>query len=515
MPEFFIEILSEEIPARFQRWAAAAIKRYFLDAFQDYSLSSPGHNFAEGSECTPRRLVFWAQNLPAQTQEMTAEVRGPRIGAPSQALEGFLRKYDIAMEALTEREGFYFYTKVVPSCATTEVLPLLVESILNKFTWPKSMRWGKGIGDFGRAWVRPISSIAALYEGQIVPIRFTRVTSADTTYGHYFMSNNASLRVKSLADYQEKLRQNHVIFSFEERTRSILQAATDFAKQISAKGKVYKAIMDEELLTEVAGLIEYPKAFLSRIDERFLKLPKEVLLTSAKNHQRYFLFEDEKSELAPYFMLIANSEYTDNATVIAGHERVLRGRLADAEFFYNNDLKTGLQQMRARLQQSVFHSDIGTMEDKVKRIRTLAERLAQSVSIELEKVSQAVDLCKCDLMSEMVTEFPELEGLMGYYYAKAEGVDDSVALAIKEHYKPRGPHDSLPSNKVGAIVAIADKLDSLIQLFGIGIKPTGNGDPFAQRRAKLGIQRIIAHYKLPIDLKEFISNPELLQFFEL
>ena len=501
--ELFLEVYSEEIPARLQRFA---VKR--LAQMAESELGALGlNNFIVSTECCPRRLVLHVQNLPEKLPQSFEEIRGPRTSAPAAALAGFMGKYGLSsVDQLEIRGEFYFYHKVNAERALNDVCCEVVEGLLKNFVWPKSMRWGQSGND---TWVRPIRSIICMFNNQILNLEYGGVHSSNYSFGHRLLGEKSKFEVLSYQDYLQELKGRDVILSFEERKQLIL----DYASNIASKQGV-EFLLDEQLLEEVAGLTEMPNPMLGTIEARFMNLPFEVLFSTIKSHQKYLMFHNKQNryELSPFFVIVADGKYDDKTPIIGGNERVLVARLSDAEFFYNNDLKVALSSKLELLKNRTFHSDIGSMYDKVQRMRKIGRRVCGYFGVDEFDTDAAILLCKCDLVSEMTLEFPDLQGIMGYYYARAEGVSEEIAFAIRDHYKPQGPSDVVPTNNIGAVVAVADKLDSLIELFRIGVKPTGNKDPFAQRRAAIGILRILDYYKAKLPMEKFVDDKSLLHF---
>jgi glycyl-tRNA synthetase beta chain len=500
MAELLFEISCEEIPARLQVDYAAKLYEAFSELLKEYGvLNLKGRDFV-----TPRRLGFVIENMPLELSMHAEEIKGPKVSAPLPAIEGFLKKYGISQADLENRGEYYFYTKAAKSFAANEVLAVLLPKLISEFTWPKSMCWGRE----KVTWIRPITAILAILAGKVIDFNYGQIKSAAHTYGHRFM-NFQKIEVSDYADYQKQLAANNVMMFPHVRQTDIL---TQVNSLIAGKG--ITMIDDQDLLAEVVGLVEKPTVYLSEIDEEFMSLPKEVLIITLRHHQRYIMFNHENGELAKYFAIVSNTKPNDGGkTIIEGNLRVLRARLYDAKFFYENDLKTPLENNLEALKNVVYHQKVGSVYDKVMRVVLLAVSLAKDLGVDVGKVERAAKLAKADLVSHMVKEFPELQGIMGYYYAIAQGEDEKVAQAILEHYKPQGPSDSLPTNVISAIVALADKMDSLNSLFKVGIKPTGSKDPFAQRRAAIGILRIIKEAMFAINLNKYVSE-EVLQFIE-
>lgn len=498
MSELLLELFSEEIPARMQLQCAMQLQKQMADHLGAAQLS---YNSIEYFT-TPRRLALVVKGLPKVKTDSTEERKGPRVGAPEAALEGFLRSAGITKEQLEERDTpkgkFYFAVLAQKGGDVAETLVPLLEAVITGFTWPKSMRWN----NYPLRWVRPLQRITCLFDGNILPISFGHIRAADIVQGHRFLSGEP-FPVENFDDYRTKLKQHKVILAADERKRVILDQAHH---AVEALGCTLKE--DEGLLEEVAGLVELPVVLRGNIDESFMVLPSEVLSTSMRTHQRYFSVLDPQGKLAPYFLLVANIEPDDKGEqIIHGNERVLRARLSDAKFFWEQDRRFLLETRVEKLEHIVFHAKLGSVGDKVTRIQALAKFLAMWIPhANLVKVERAAMLAKADLVTEMVKEFPELQGIMGSYYAHAGNEEKEVAVAIREHYSPAGPHDTCPTHPVSVAVALADKIDTLVGLFIIGEKPTGSKDPYALRRATLGIIRIILEGKLRIPLKLLLNR---------
>ena len=512
MAELLLELLSEEIPARMQTRAAEDLKRLICDG-----LKGAGIGFEKAQAfATPRRLALVVDGIPAVRDDVSEEKRGPRVGAPDQAVQGFLKgaglaSLDQAEKRDTGKGEFWFAVITKKGGPTAETLPAVIDAALKALPWPKSMKWGSGT----MHWVRPLQSIVALFDGkvlegevspggQMAPIAF-----GVATRGHRFLSKG-TFEVASFADYAAKLREAHVILDAAERKAIILEGA----RKLCADAQI-TLNEDEGLLEEVAGLTEWPVPMLGAIDAQFMDVPPEVLIVSMKVHLRFFTTAKADGTLANRFVVVANNVARDGGkTIVAGNERVLRGRLADAKFFWDQDRKTTLESRLPSLKQVVFHAKLGTQAERVERIVALAAEIAKSVpGADAAAVEQAARLCKTDLVSGMVGEFPELQGVMGRYYALSEKLPAAVADAIGDHYAPAGPNDRCPTAPVSIAVALADKLDALTSFWSIGEKPTGSRDPFALRRAALGIIRIVVENKLRLPLRPFLKADDLLAFF--
>lgn len=504
MPQLLLELFSEEIPARMQAQAAKDLERLAREKLAAEGFLPEALKTFAG----PRRLTLVAEGLPLAQPDRHEERKGPRVGAPEQAVEGFLRSTGLTHEQLTERDGVYFAHIDRPGRPTPEIVAEIVDAIVRGFPWPKSMTWGSGT----LRWVRPLHRILCVFNREVVPFAIDGVEAADLTEGHRFMGTRQAFKARDFDEYQDGLAKHFVVLDAEERKERIMDAARTLA---FARG--FELVEDEGLLEEVAGLAEWPTPILGDMDPAFLDLPPEVIRTSMRVHQRYFAVRDARTGfLVPHFITVANIEAEDGGKAIAaGNARVLSARLNDARFFWNEDKKVALTDQLARLTGVTFHAKLGTMADRAARIEALAEQIAPFVRDDNQTLAWAkvaAALCKADLVSAMVGEFPELQGVMGGYYAEAQGYDPEVADAIRHHYKPQGPHDDVPVQAVAATVALADKLDMLVSFFAIGEKPTGSRDPYALRRAALGVIRILLQSRTRLPLKSFAPG-DLLAFF--
>lgn len=493
MPDLLLELFSEEIPARMQAKAADDLRRMVTDKLVAEGLVYEGAK----AFATPRRLALTVHGIPARQPDLKTERRGPKIGAPDAAVQGFLKATGLKSldEAKVQRDpkgDFYIGLIEKPGRDAIDVLAEILPVIIRTFPWPKSMRWGARSGKPGSlSWVRPLHAITATFgleteEPDVVKFAVDGIEAGQTTYGHRFMAP-AAISVRRFEDYEAKLLNAKVVLDPERRKDAIL---TD-AKQLAfAQG--FELVEDQNLLDEVAGLVEWPVVLMGSFEPEFLTTPAEVIRATIRNNQKCFVVRDPKTgKLANKFILVANIEATDGgATIIAGNERVIRARLSDAKFFYETDLKTKLEDRLPKFEQIVFHEKLGTQAERIERVERLAEYMATLVGADAAKAKRAAHLAKADLLTEVVGEFPELQGLMGKYYALAQGEDASVAAACEEHYKPQGPADRVPTDPVSVAVALADKVDTLVGFWAIDEKPTGSKDPYALRRAALGVIRI-------------------------
>jgi glycyl-tRNA synthetase beta chain len=504
MPQLLLELFSEEIPARMQANAARDLERMARDRLAAEGLLPEALKTFGG----PRRLTLVAEGLPLAQADRHEERKGPRVGSPDQAIEGFLRSTGLTRDQLTERDGIYFAHLHKAGRPTAEIVAELVDGIVRNFPWPKSMVWGRGT----LRWVRPLKRILCVFDGEVVPFQIDGIAAGETTEGHRFMGDAQPFRARNFDEYQDGLARHFVVLDPEERKERIMDAARTlcFARN-------FELVEDEGLLDEVSGLAEWPTPILGDMDPAFLDLPPEVIRTSMRTHQKYFAVRDPQTGfLVPHFITVANIEAADGGAVIAaGNAKVLSARLSDARFFWDEDLKTRLEDRLEKLKGVTFHAKLGTMYERVERIEALAADLAPYVRDDAETKANAVQaarLCKADLTSGMVGEFPELQGVMGGYYAEKENLDPEVADAIRSHYRPQGPNDAVPTQSAAATVALADKLDTLVSFFAIDEKPTGSRDPFALRRAALGVIRILLQSRTRLPLKTFVSD-ELIAFF--
>ncbi len=494
MPQLLIELFSEEIPARMQAGAARDLERMATDRLKAAGLTWEALTTFAG----PRRLTLVVEGLPAATPDREEEIKGPKTSAPEQALEGFLRKTGLTREQLVERDGVLFAVISEKGRATATLIPEMVERIVRDFPWPKSMRWGTGT----LRWVRPLKRIVCLFDGAVVPFAIDGIESGDVTEGHRFMGSGQPFAVKDFADYRAKLEREHVLLDAADRRLKILEAARAVCH---AEG--LELVDDDGLLDEVSGLAEWPTPILGAMDPQFLDLPPEVIRLSMKVHQKYFAVRDPKTGgLAPNFVVVANVEATDGGTALAaGNSRVLSARLNDARFFWDEDRKVGFDVWLDKLKGVTFHAKLGTMAERVDRIAALAREIAPLVGADADQAEQAARLAKGDLASGMVGEFPELQGIMGGYYARADH-GDTIADAVRDHYKPQGPNDAVPTAPLTVAVALADKLDTLVGFFAIDEKPTGSKDPFALRRAALGVIRLVLEAQIRLPLGQILST---------
>ena len=500
MTDFLLELRCEEIPARMQLKASDDLARLFTEELAKTGLKPESID----SFVTPRRLALIARNLPLETAAVSEEFKGPRTAAPAQALEGFLRKTGLTQDQLEDRDGVWFATVNKAGRATAEVLAEAIPTIIRAFPWPKSMRWGTASQTTeSLRWVRPLQGIVAIFGEDLVDIEIEGVRSGYATLGHRF-HHPGEITIGSAHDYVEKLRACHVIVSHQER-QSIIEAKA--AEAAAAHG--YSVIEDKGLVAENAGLTEWPVPLLGDFDPAFLEVPPEVIQLTLRINQKYFVLRDASGQLAPAFICTANIEAKDGgAAIIAGNRKVLAARLSDARFFWDQDRKTKLEDHARKLERITFHEKLGTVADKVERVAKLARWLVEEGVVkgaDADLAEQAARLAKADLVTEMVGEFPELQGAMGGYYARAEVLPDAVADAIRDHYKPIGQGDEVPCAATTIAVSLADKLDTLVAFFAAGMFPTGSKDPFALRRSALAILSLLTENGLRMPLASAIS----------
>jgi glycyl-tRNA synthetase beta chain len=504
MPQLLLELFSEEIPARMQGQAARDLERMARE-----KLAAAGYlPEALKTFAGPRRLTLVAEGLPAAQADRNEERKGPKTGAPDAAIEGFLRSTGLTRDQLTERDGVWFAQIARKGRSTPEIVAEIVPAIIRDFPWPKSMTWGTG----DLRWVRPLQRILCTFGGEVVPFQIAGLAAGDLSQGHRFMGSKQAFRARGFEEYADGLSANRVVLDVEERKARILEGARTLC---FARG--LELVEDEGLLDEVAGLAEWPTPILGDMDPAFLDLPPEVIRTSMRTHQKYFAVRDPGREgLAPHFLVVANIEAKDGGSLIAaGNARVLSARLSDAKFFWDEDRRVTLESRLEKLKGVTFHAKLGTMYERVERIEALAREIAPVVGADADTAAKAARLCKADLGSGMVGEFPELQGIMGGYYARAEGLGAVISDAVRDHYRPQGPSDAVPTAPVSIAVALADKLDTLIGFFRIDEKPTGSRDPFALRRAALGVIRILltSQIRLPLAAVGAGKGSELLAFF--
>ncbi len=494
MPDLLLELFSEEIPARMQAKAAEDLRRLVTDRLVAEGLVYEGAK----AFATPRRLALTVHGIPVRQPDLKEERRGPRVGGPDAAIQGFLKATGLAsideakIQSDPKKGDFYVALIEKPGRATIDVLADILPVIIRTFPWPKSKRWGARSAKPGALnWVRPLHAITATFgleteEPDVVKFSIDGLEAGQTTFGHRFMAPSA-INVRRFEDYEAKLLDARVVLDPERRKDAIL---TDARQLAFAQG--FELVEDPNLLDEVAGLVEWPVVLMGSFDQDFLSIPAEVIRATIRNNQKCFVVSDPKSgKLTNKFILTANIEANDGGkAIIDGNGRVIRARLSDAKFFYESDLKTKLEDRLPKFDAIVFHEKLGTQGERIKRIEKSAAEFAELVGADVSKARRGARLAKADLLTEVVGEFPELQGLMGKYYALAQGEDPFVAAACEEHYKPQGPADRVPSNPVSVAVALADKIDTLVGFWAVDEKPTGSKDPFALRRAALGVIRI-------------------------
>jgi glycyl-tRNA synthetase beta chain len=517
MPDLLLEFLSEEIPARMQARAAEDLRKLVTDRLVAEGLTYEGAR----AFATPRRLALTIHGLPAKQPDVKEEKKGPRVGAPENAIAGFLKAAGLTSisqaKVQPDKKGdFYVAVLDRPGRDAIDVIKDVLHATIATFPWPKSMRWGAQSANPGSlSWVRPLHSIVATFgpeteEPEVVPLDIDGIKAGDETRGHRFMAP-APFEVRHFDDYMAKLEKAKVVLDPARRADIILADAKNLA---FAQG--FELVGDDGLVAEVAGLVEWPVTLMGSFDKAFLAIPDEVIRATIRNNQKCFVLRDpQTAKLVNKFILVANEEAADGGkAIVAGNERVIRARLSDAKFFYETDLKTRLEDRLPKFEQIVFHEKLGTQAERIARIVALAGKLSPLVGADVAKTERAAQLCKADLLTEVVGEFPELQGLMGRYYAEAQDEDEAVAHACEDHYKPKGPDDLVPSDPVSIAVALADKIDTLTGFWKIDEKPTGSKDPYALRRATLGVIRIVLDNSLRLRLTKISGiSADLLSFF--
>ena len=504
MPDLLIELLSEEIPARMQGKASSDLEKLFTAGISELGLTYEScANFS-----TPRRLTLVLENVSGRSLSRVEEKRGPRKDAPEKAIQGFLKSAGLEfsqLEVRQEKKGeFYFASIRTEGREAADIVSAVLDKTIRNFPWPKSMRWSES----SLKWVRPLHSIICiLYDedgSEIVDMDIEGISSGDKTFGHRFMGSG-EFSVNSFEDYVSKLKKEFVILDPSERGEIILR---EIENQAFAQG--LELINDPSLLNEVVGLIEWPVVLMGKLEDQFLSLPPEVLQTSMREHQKFFSILNPKNNKVVQFATVANRETSDNgSTILAGNQKVLSARLADANFFWDNDLRivntSGLDLWLEKLKQVTFHNKLGSQFDRVARITNLSAEISKKVGCDPNLAKNAASISKSDLSSEMVYEFPELQGVMGTYYATEAGLEQKIADACKEHYAPLGPSDEVPNSPISIVVALADKIDILTSFWSINEKPTGSKDPFALRRSALGLIRIIIENDIRISLSDILA----------
>jgi glycyl-tRNA synthetase beta chain len=517
MPDLLLEFLSEEIPARMQARAAEDLRKLVTDRLVAEGLTYEGAR----AFVTPRRLALTIHGLPTKQPDVKEEKKGPRVGAPENAVAGFLKAAGLTSinqaKVQPDKKGdFYIAVLDRPGRNAVDVIKDVLHATIATFPWPKSMRWGAQSAKPGSlSWVRPLHSIVATFgpeteEPEIVPLDIDGIKGGDETCGHRFMAP-APFKVRHFDDYMARLEKAKVVLDPARRADIILTDAKNLA---FAQG--LELVDDEGLVAEVAGLVEWPVTLMGSFDKAFLAIPDEVIRATIRNNQKCFVLRDpQTAKLVNKFILVANEEASDGGkSIVAGNERVIRARLSDAKFFYETDLKRRLEDRLPKFEQIVFHEKLGTQAERITRIVALAGKLAPLVSADVAKTERAAQLCKADLLTDVVGEFPELQGLMGRYYAEAQDEDEAVAHACEDHYKPKGPDDLVPSDPVSIAVALADKIDTLTGFWKIDEKPTGSKDPYALRRAALGVIRVVLDNSLRLGLTKISDvSADLLSFF--
>lgn len=489
MSELLLELFSEEIPAFMQKDAEEGYLNIFTKNFEENEIFTKIQVFSG-----PRRITLYATHLPKVTLPKEIEIKGPSTEALEAAINGFCKAHNVSKLELSTKlinnQLYYFYIKKVEERQIKEILPEIIVEAINKYSWAKSMFWGS----YNIKWIRPLRNILCIFDNEILPLQFGHLVANNVTFGHR-LTDNKKLEVTDFKDYKTKLTENYVILERLKREEII---KTGLSEQANAYNLNIKE--DLRLIEEVAGLSEFPIVLCGTIPQKFLKLPKEVLISSMRTHQKYFCLFDRSGNFAPYFLFVSNGQFANSTLVVQGNEKVLSARLSDALYFYKQDISKTLEANLEKLAAVTFHTKLGSLKAKVERIVDICKY----IDSDNKDLIMAAKLCKSDLVSEMVGEFPELQGIMGYYYAKHEKLNEEIAVAIRDHYKPQGLSDSVPIGNA-ALLAIADKLDSLVGLMIAGEAPTGSGDPYALRRQVLGIIRIIIENKLELNLSNLID----------
>ena len=499
MADFILELYSEEIPAGMQAMAASHLQKAFCDAVRALGVEAEGVS----SHVAPQRIALLIDNLPLRTEDRSEERKGPRVDAPEKAIEGFLRANGLtgteSLNIVDDPKGAYYVLSMnQPGSDMADVIAALVPQIIHQFPWPKSMRWGSG----SLRWVRPLRAILCRLSGNIIAFNVENIQSSGITYGHRFMAPDA-IEVKHAGEYVAALKNANVMVDASVRAAMVAEGAA----QVCARQGL-ELVEDSALIRETSGLVEWPVPLMGRIDDAFMSVPDELLTSVMRTHQKYFSVRDPKTNaLAPFFVTISNMETSDAGhTITSGNERVLRARLSDGKFFWDQDRETKLADRLSALDKITFHAKLGTVGQKAKRISDLAEKIADKLGLNKKLAKRAGLLCKADLVSGVVFEFPELQGIMGGYYADHDQEELGVGAAIKSHYAPLGPSDDIPPTAYGQVVALADKLDTLSGFWLIDERPTGSKDPYALRRAALGIIRILLETQTSISLSDYISD---------
>ncbi|HJD61355.1 MAG TPA: glycine--tRNA ligase subunit beta [Rickettsia endosymbiont of Columbicola hoogstraali] len=489
MSELLLELFSEEIPAFMQKDAEEGYLNIFTKIFEENEIFAKIQVFS-GS----RRITLYATHLPKVTLPKEIEIKGPNTEAPEAAINGFCKANNVSKLELSTKlinnQLYYFYIKKVEEKQIKEILPEIIVEAINKYSWAKSMFWG----NYNIKWIRPLRNILCIFDSETLPLQFGHLKANNITFGHR-LTDNKKIKVENFEDYKTKLTENYVILERLKREEII---KTGLLEQANTHNLTIKE--DLRLVAEVAGLSEFPVVLCGAIPQKFLELPKEVLISSMRTHQKYFCLFDRSGNFAPYFLFVSNGNFANSTLVVQGNEKVLSARLSDALYFYKQDIAKTLEANLEKLSAVTFHTKLGSLKEKVERITNICKY----IDPDNKDLITAAKLCKSDLVSEMVVEFPELQGIMGYYYAKHENLNEEIAVAIRDHYKPQGLSDSVPVGNA-ALLAIADKLDSLVGLMIAGEAPTGSGDPYALRRQVLGIIRIIIENKLELNLSNLID----------
>ena len=499
MSDFFLELFSEEIPASLQKDARESILKSFEESFEKKEIV---YKLAR-SYSTPNRLVFYISGIPTKINKKTYKIRGPRVDSSKQAIEGFIKSQQIDVKNLIEEtsdKGKFYFAKIKPKkILVQEELINIIPEVLKKFSWKKSMKWG----NYNVSWGRPLRSILALFDKSVLKFEFYHIKSSNTTFLNSKLQENQK-KIKNFKDYLNLLKDKKIILDNNIRKKFINEKIIKISKL-----KDIKASIDEKLLNEVSDIVESPKVILCKFNQDFLNIPKEIIITSMQQHQKYFPTFDLKGNLLNTFFVVANSEDI-NGLVKLGNERVIDARLSDAKFFWEKNKSLNLVKQVGNLKSINFFSKLGSLFQKVQRIRKLGSLISDQLNFNKEKIEISASICKVDLLSDLVGEYPELQGIMGSYFAKEQGFDEDISLAIKEHYLPIGLDSNIPKKPTSVTVAIGDKLDTLVGFFGINEKPTSSKDPYALRRAAFGLSRIIIENNLKLNLRDIINYSVLL-----
>ena len=494
MSELFLELFSEEIPSGLQKKARVGILKLFTESFDELSINFKSNK----SYSTPKRLVFFFEGMPEKIEKKGITIKGPKVDAPKTALEGFLKSNNIDRAEVFEQsieKGRFFFAKISPKIILVkQELTKIIPNILNKYSWKKSMRWA----DHSLMWGRPLKSILAIFDNQIIQFSFHHLLSNNLTFSDEIMEEGQK-KIKNFTSYLKLLDRKKIILDQNLRKQLIVKQIDKICRARKLRKK-----LNEKLLDEVVDLVEKPNVLVGKFNKSFLNIPKEILITSMQQHQKYFPLFNQEDNLTNLFIIVTNIE-DKKGLVKIGNERVISARLSDAKFFWEKNKAQSLIKQIGNLKSINFFSKLGTLSHKAQRIKKLGTMIADQLNLNKEKVEISASICKVDLLSELVGEYPELQGILGSYFARVQGFDDDISLAIKEHYLPLGPDSKIPKKPISVAVSIVDKIDTLVGFFGIGEKPTSSKDPFALRRTAFGLLRIIIENNLSIQLKNLIN----------